>query len=286
MVPLYKATNYYLNAGTAYTFRSGHKFQILFFTHGNCTFQVNEREWFCMSPDMVLLKPQQSFPAMAHKTYCTVLGVSVSADTLAALSDDTCDLVQKFQFAPYPVTVIQAEVKASMLLRNIITKLDKIKEEGIALGAQLYEKSLFTAFLVIFIRACVQSDRVYQTHQKKMLIIDNVFEYISQHLTEDLSLDALEKAFFVSGEHISREFKKSTGMTLHAYITRSRIDLSKRYILQGISVRDVCQLCGFSSYNHFFKIFKKECGMTPMAYYQKFKKPDAPPAGQVATDRA
>ncbi len=119
-----------------------------------------------------------------------------------------------------------------------------------------------------------------------MLIIDNVFEYISQHLTEDLSLDALEKAFFVSGEHISREFKKSTGMTLHAYITRSRIDLSKRYILQGISVRDVCQLCGFSSYNHFFKIFKKECGMTPMAYYQKFKKPDAPPAGQVATDRA
>lgn len=59
------------------------------------------------------------------------------------------------------------------------------------------------------------------------MIIDDVFQYISHHLTEDLSLKTLEREFFVSGEHISREFKKSTGITLHSYITRSRIDLSK-----------------------------------------------------------
>ena len=100
-------------------------------------------------------------------------------------------------------------------------------------------------------------------------MIDDVFEYISQHLTDDLSLETLEKEFFVSKEHISREFKKSTGLTLHSYIMHSRIDLSKKYLLQGRAVRDVCQLCGFCSYNHFFKAFKKECGMTPMAYIKR-----------------
>ena len=139
----------------------------------------------------------------------------------------------------------------------------------IQFGTELYEKSLFTTFLVLFLRTCIQSDQVHQFHQKNMLMIDDVFEYISQHLTQDLSLKRLEEEFFISGEHISREFKKSTGITLHSYITRSRIDLSKKYLLQGIPVRDVCQLCGFSSYNHFFKVFKKECGITPMMYYKK-----------------
>ncbi len=156
-----------------------------------------------------------------------------------------------------------------MLLRNMITKLDTLKDEDMKPGIELYEKSLFTTFLVLFLRTCIQSDQMYQFHQKKMLMIDDVFEYISQHLTEDLSLKKLEEVFFISGEHISREFKKSTGVTLHSYITRARIDLSKKYLLQDLSVRDVCQLCGFSSYNHFFKMFKKECGMTPMEYYQK-----------------
>lgn len=103
-------------------------------------------------------------------------------------------------------------------------------------------------------------------------MLDDVFRYISHHLTEDLSLKALEKEFFVSGEHISREFKKRTGITLHSYIIHSRIDLAKKYILQGIPVRDIYHRCGFGSYNHFFKVFKKECGMTPMKYYQTIQK--------------
>ena len=268
---LYKIRTYHLEPESTHTFRSGSRYQILFVIRGSCQLYAAGKKWICHSSDIILLKPEQSqtLAPSTPKQSCSLLCVSIPIESLAALSDATCDLVQHFEFAPYGVSVICAEIKSVMLIRNMITKLDTLNEEALKIGTELYEKSLFTTFLVLFLRTCVQSDQVHQFHQKKVLIIDDVFQYISHHLTEDLSLKTLEREFFVSGEHISREFKKSTGITLHSYITRSRIDLSKKYLLQGIPVRDVCQLCGFSSYNHFFKVFKKECGITPMMYYKK-----------------
>lgn len=269
MQTFYKIRHYQLNTDSSRSFRSGYKYLIFFIIRGTCCLLTDSQKQLCLSPDMILSKPGQTFCIAASQSPCSLLSVSVSPESLAALSDDACDLAEKFRFAPYHISAIHPEIEASMLMRNILNKLDTLEEDELTLGAELYEKSLFTAFLVLFLRTCVQSDQRHQLHQKKILIIDDVFQYIGEHLAEDLSLKKLEKEFFVSGEHISREFKKSTGMTLHSYITQSRIDLSKKYLLQGIPVRDVCQLCGFGSYNHFFKAFKKECGMTPMSYYRK-----------------
>lgn len=266
---LYRISSHYLKPQSSHTFRSGRKYLILFINDGMCCFQKNSQRQICSSPDIILLKPEQTLVPATKKSGCSLLSVSVPESSLSALSDSSCDLAEKFRFAPYDISVIRAEITSSMLMRTILARLDSLTEETHELGTKLFEKSLFTSFLIIFLRACIQNDQVHQQHEKKVLIIDDVFEYISQHLTEDLSLKTLEKAFFVSGEHISREFKKNTGMTLHSYIVRSRIDLGKKYLLQGLPVRDVCFLCGFGSYHHFFKAFKQECGMTPMAYYRK-----------------
>ncbi len=273
MQALYRISNYHLNAQSSRTFRSGQKYLLLFVNSGICSFPGNAKLHSCCSPDIILLKPGQTLVPATKKSCCSLMAVSIPESSLAALSDSTCDLVQKFRFAPYGTSVIRAEIASSMLMRTMLARLDSLSAETHELGTQLFEKSLFTSFLIIFLRACVQNDQIHQLHEKKILIIDDVFEYISQHLTEDLSLSTLEQEFFVSGEHISREFKKSTGMTLHSYITKSRIDLGKKYLLQGLPVRDVCHLCGFGSYNHFFRVFKTECGMTPMAYYRKERSP-------------
>lgn len=275
MKSLYRINRYDIPAGETRTFRSGRRYQILFVTDGACQLTADDQKWLCRSPDMLLIKPAEAprVRAAGRNAPCSLLCIAVPVETLAALSDHTCNLAESFEFAPYGTCVIHADARASMLLQNMLTKLSGIKDEGIALGTKLYEKSLLATFLVLFLRVCVQNDRIHQSHQRKLLIIDDVFEYISRHLTDDLSLKTLEQEFFVSGEHISREFKKSTGITLHAYITRSRIDLGKKYLLEGICVRDVCQLCGFCSYNHFFKAFKKECGMTPGAYVKSRRQP-------------
>ena len=270
MDSLYKIMEYYLAPGDSHTFRTGCRYQIILILQGSCKFYGENQKQLCHSADMIFLKPQQAqtIETFTKKISCSLLCISISKNSLLQLSDSTCNLAEKFDFAPYGANVIHAEIKSIMLIRNLLTKLYTLEEENLALGRELYEKSLFTTFLILFLRTCVQSDQAYQANQKKLLIIDDIFQYISRHLTVDLSLKILEETFFVSGEHISREFKKRTGISLHTYITRSRIDLSKKYLLQGISVHDVCHLSGFGSYNHFFKAFKKECNMTPRAYYQ------------------
>lgn len=272
MQDLYRITKYELRPKESRSIQTGSRYQIILIIHGACKLCGSAGNTPCYSTDMIFIKPGevQTIASCAQTT--SLLCVTVPNESLLLLSDEGCCLPEKFQFAPYGTNIIHAQLGPFMLMRNILTKLDSLKDEHIELGMELYEKSLFTTFLVMFLRTCVQNDQVHQSHQKKILILDEVFEYISQHLTEDLSLKALEKEFYISGEHISREFKKNTGMTLHAYITRLRVDLSKKYLLQGISVRDVCQLCGFSSYNHFFKVFKNECGMTPGDYCKKVKR--------------
>ncbi len=272
---LYRMNQHKLKENSQHTFRSGNHYLILLLTQGSFHIWLKEKKHLCLSSDMLLFKPKQLHTIYISNSLCTILSVSVPVQSLALLSDSTCDLCQKFQFSPHDTAIIHAEIESSMLIKHIASKLYSLKEETLRLGIELYEKSLFTTLLILFLRACVQSDQVYQLHQKKEFMLDEVFRYISHHLTEDLSFKALEKEFFVSGEHIAREFKKRTGMTLHSYILHSRIDLAKKYILQELPVRDVYHRCGFGSYNHFFKVFKKECGMTPMQYYQTVKKHSA-----------
>jgi len=101
--------------------------------------------------------------------------------------------------------------------------------------------------------------------------MDDIFIYIREHLTEDISLERLENEFYVSRYHIVREFKKMTGETPHSYIVKSRLDLCRHYIEQGKSIREVYALGGFGGYNHFFRAFKKEYGVTPMQYYNNLQ---------------
>ena len=46
------------------------------------------------------------------------------------------------------------------------------------------------------------------------------------------------------------------------------IDLCKKHIEAGKPIKEVYELGGFGGYNHFFRAFKKEYGMTPKEYYE------------------
>lgn len=97
--------------------------------------------------------------------------------------------------------------------------------------------------------------------------MDDIFIYIREHLTEDISLERLENEFYVSRYHIVREFKKMTGETPHSYIVKSRLDLCRHYIEQGKSIREVYALGGFGGYNHFLEHLRKnmvllQCNIT------------------------
>ena len=171
----------------------------------------------------------------------------------------------------FQVKTVHSESESAMLIKNISKKLYSMLKESPKFAHTLYEKSLLTMLLVLALRSSVKEDVQLKLNKKKHVVMDDIFIYIREHLTEDISLERLENEFYVSRYHIVREFKKMTGETPHSYIVKSRLDLCRHYIEQGKSIREVYELGGFGGYNHFFRAFKKEYGVTPMQYYKNLQ---------------
>lgn len=98
-----------------------------------------------------------------------------------------------------------------------------------------------------------------------------VMAYINENLEKDLRLDALAEHFFTDKYHLSRSFKKATGITLHRYVTKKRLLYSKQLLRREQSANAVYSLCGFRSYTHFLRSFKQEFQLTPKEFLQRVK---------------
>ena len=269
----YGASSYSFSESTSRHFSSGKYYLILYIAKGTCHFKVDDEWKYCSTEDMVVIKPgnRTSMTFRGGRHQLEILELRVLPEYLETLSDESTNLLEAFQFVPYEIRVLRVGSNLSMLIKNITLNLVAIPFDDKEFGNHLYEKNLVTMALILTVRACIEADQVYRSNKRRHLLMDDVFRYIHMHLTEDLTLEQLEKEFYISRYHICREFKKMTGQTPHAYIVKARLDLCCKYIEQGIPIREVYEKGGFGGYNHFFRAFKKEYHMTPMEYYKNYK---------------
>lgn len=269
------ASKYIFTDSQTRQFAPGMYYAILYIASGTCYFEIEDEVRFCGTEDVIIMKPGEKtmmrFRDAKHQL--EILELRVLPEYLRELSNEETDLEQGFLFVPYKVTVVHAGSEESMLIKNIVRKVAGMKTDGDEerYGHRLYEDSLITMLLVLSLRACIRADHVHRTRQRRHILMDDIFQYIGEHLTEELSLEVLEQKFFVSRYHICREFKRLTGQTPHAYIVKARLDLCRKYIEQGKAINEVYQLGGFGGYSHFFRAFKQEYGVTPKEYYQNLQ---------------
>lgn len=246
------------------------KYLIILISRGTCLFDLEQKTVSRNTETAVLLKPNCviTMDYSNLKKPLELLTIRLHPSLLRTLSDSSCDLEKSFSFIPLGKAMIHLDTRDSTLIKNIAKTMLQLSDESNAFGHDLYLKNLLSVLLILFVRSCISSDHVRLSHRKKELVMDEVFRYIRSNLTGDLSLEALEEQFYVSKHHLCREFKRLTGQTIHSYIVKSRLDLCKKHIEVGKPIKEVYELGGFGSYNHFFRAFKKEYNMTPREYYE------------------
>lgn len=132
-----------------------------------------------------------------------------------------------------------------------------------AFGRELLAQSLLFQFLIGLNRAMADDLLQYAkpaTYDRK---IESILRYLSEHLTEPVSIDDLAARFFVSKYHMMRQFRAQTGYTIHGYLTGKRLMRARAMIAAGTPVLQASEESGFGDYSAFLRAYRKQFGAAP-----------------------
>jgi AraC-like DNA-binding protein len=99
------------------------------------------------------------------------------------------------------------------------------------------------------------------------LPIESALVYISEHITEHLTLRDVSRVVYLSPSHFSRLFSQRVGMPFNEYVLKRRIEVAKT-LLAGtpLPIEMIATKVGMTSASQFSQTFKRVTGSTPRAY--------------------
>lgn len=132
-----------------------------------------------------------------------------------------------------------------------------------AFGRELLAQSLLFQFLIGLNRAMADDLLQYAKPAAYDQKIESILRYLSEHLTEPVSIDDLAARFFVSKYHMMRQFRAQTGYTIHGYLTGKRLMFARAMIAAGTPVLQASEESGFGDYSAFLRAYRKQFGAAP-----------------------
>lgn len=97
--------------------------------------------------------------------------------------------------------------------------------------------------------------------------IQNVLDLLHERMTERIQIEDLAQAVMLSPSRLTHLFKQEIGESIIQHLNRMRIKQAAVLMEQmGRSPSEAAQDVGFTDYNHFAALFRKQMGMSPRMY--------------------
>ncbi len=95
-------------------------------------------------------------------------------------------------------------------------------------------------------------------------LVQDVMDYIAENLEEELRRDELAAHCHVNADHLTRVFKKETGLSLKEYITTEKMKAAQGLLrTTNLPVSFVAAKMGYCNFSHFSYAYKKAMGRSP-----------------------
>ena len=205
-------------------------------TSGEAKVTVGENEYILHAGDAVLIFPYQCHASVTKENTATRVYIF------------SPDLVESFHDA--------RRVPKNNAFKLPATLSDKF-------DSLLFKKSLCYNICAIFDENAEYTDSA-QTDDS---LISKILFFISENYREECSLSAIADFVGYDYSYVSKFFKKSTGMSVGAYVNGLRIsDACRMLVNTNETVREIAEKCGFASQRTFNRDFLKSVGKTPIEY--------------------
>lgn len=237
---------------------------------GTAVFYINGQQ-YQLSPGTVVLIPPNVMHRIVkqhskqyERVYVFVSSLFLHQFSTAKTNLETCFIGEKRDQGKF--------LKVDPAVLRAVLSFTQEKTKG-QYGADIELEQNLLQYILFLNRAFLSEHQSIEEHSSsvKNNRIEEMIRYLSNHLNEHLTLEEMERQFFVSKYYIAREFKKHTGVSFHQFVLKKRLLYSKFLLKEYKSATSVFQQCGFQSYPHFLKAFKKEFGMTPKEFLRKIR---------------
>ncbi|MGM9612231.1 MAG: helix-turn-helix domain-containing protein [Butyricicoccus sp.] len=92
-------------------------------------------------------------------------------------------------------------------------------------------------------------------------------QYLSEHLSEEISTPALAQRFHLSTSQFNRLFKLHTGQSPHEYLVNLRINHAKMLLKESrMSITEIAGAVGYEYDTSFAAAFRSKVGMSPRRF--------------------
>ena len=238
--------------------------KVLIHLSGNTSYSIEGQNFDLQADDIVFVSAGEVHRPIFHddSPYERII-FYISKEFLAEYSQADNDLSYCFR---------NAMEKGSHVLRLHSFKNSPVAAAVSRLTANLGKDSyanellmqvLFLEFMVELNRAALSDEVEYLSTSYSGTKTNTIISYINEHLSEDLSVDAIAGKFFLSRYYLMHTFKDETGYTIGNYITIKRLSNAQSLIDEGWPIADAAEKSGFGTYSTFLRAYKKTYGTSP-----------------------
>lgn len=137
---------------------------------------------------------------------------------------------------------------------------------------RIYAESVGTAIAMYLLRRHAVFGAIRGDDGLSRRKLEAVIDYIESNLGEDFGLGDLASIAALSPSHFKALFKRSTGLPVHQYVMRRRVDAAVRLIAGGRArLCDVAQEAGFAHESHMARCMRRMLGATPAEIARRFR---------------
>lgn len=253
-----------------------HEFdKLIFFLSGKVTYVVEGVTYFPQPWDVLLVQHNMIHkPIIDSSEPYERVAIWLGHDWLQSRSDlhaalDTCFDLSRQQGFHLLRTNAERRLDYVQLLRKLEDAL-RSKE----FGAERMADTLCQQLLIYVNRDILRENTAKEEQDSYRLDpkMEEILQYITSHLEEELSVDVLAKRFYLSRYYLMHRFKEVTGSTVHQYIVQKRLLHAGELLRAGVPVMKAADQAGFREYSTFLRAFQSTFHMSPKEFCDQIRK--------------